>query len=280
LVLPQQIIIDRNDRKWINIPRSNRRGVFVFDDKGTTPFNYYSSSFRDQQQNEINANGYFCVAEDLNGTIWVGTDNGPVSFSSPDQVARGRCNRVVISGDSSEPYYLLYGEKVTAIAVDGANRKWFGTEGSGVFCVDINGDDIKVTNFTTENSLLISNVITSIAINNNTGEVFIGTDKGIVSYMGEAIVGKADYSNVYAYPNPVRPATDNMVIITGLMSNSTVKITDLNGNLITQGTSVGGQFTWNCTKRNGQRVTSGIYLVLASTPDGKEGVATKIMVIK
>ncbi len=277
--LVQHILIDKNNRKWVNIPR-NKAGVLVFNDVGENQFNYYSQTFYDQQQNNVNAKGFYCVAEDLNGTIWVGTDNGPISFSSPNQVNQGRCNRVVISGDSSEPYYLLYGEKVTAIAVDGGNRKWFGTGGDGVFCIDINGDDIKVTNFTTENSMLISDVINSIAIDNNTGEVFIGTDKGLVSYMGDAIVGKTDYSNVYAYPNPVRPATDNMVVITGLMANSTVKITDLNGNLITQGLSAGGQFTWNCTKRNGQKVTSGIYLVLASTPDGKEGVATKIMVIK
>ncbi len=280
LVYPQQIVIDKNNRKWVNIPRGNRVGVFVFDDRGQTPFNYYSKEFSDQQQNSVKATGYFCVTEDLNGTIWVGTDNGPISFSNPNQVDQGRCNRVVISGDSSEPYYLLYGEKITAIAVDGGNRKWFGTSGDGIFCADINGEDIKVTNFTTENSMLISNVINSIAIDNNTGEIFIGTDKGLVSYMGEAISGKTDYSNVYAYPNPVRPASDSRVVITGLIANSTVKITDLNGNLITQGPSAGGQFTWNCTKRNGQRVTSGIYLVLASTPDGKEGVATKIMVIK
>ncbi|MDR1369799.1 MAG: hypothetical protein LBJ72_06695 [Dysgonamonadaceae bacterium] len=280
LVLPQQIVIDKNNRKWVNIPRQIRRGVFVFDDKSQSPFAYYSSQFSDQQQNNVNATGYFCVAEDLSGTIWVGTDNGPIFFSSPNQVAQGRCNRVVITGNSSEPYYLLYGEKVTTIAVDGGNRKWFGTERSGVFCVDINGDNIQVTNFTTENSMLISDVINSIAIDNNTGEIFIGTDKGIVSYMNDATAGKPDYSKVYAFPNPVRPATDNRVVITGLMANSTVKITDLNGNLITQGTSLGGQFTWNCTKRNGQRVTSGIYLVLASTPEGKEGVATKIMVIK
>ena len=281
LVYPQQIVIDKNNRKWVNVVRNRRVGVFVFDDKGQAPFAYHSSSFTDQQGNSVNANGYFCVAEDLNGTIWVGTDNGPISFTNPTQVAQGRCNRVVISGgDTSEPYYLLYGEKVTAIAIDGGNRKWFGTEGDGVFCVEIDGQDVKVTNFTTDNSMLISDVITSIAIDHSTGEVFIGTDKGLVSYMGEAIAGKTDYSNVYAYPNPVRPAIDNRVIITGLMANSTVKITDLNGNLITQGPSAGGQFIWNCTKRNGQRVSSGIYLVLASTPEGKEGVATKIMVIR
>ncbi|GHV22475.1 ABC transporter substrate-binding protein [Bacteroidia bacterium] len=279
--ITQQVFIDSKNRKWVNLPRGDNSGIFVFDDKSSTPYEYFSRSFIDQQSNSIQAAGYFCIAEDLTGTIWVGTDNGPISFSNPAQVDQGRCNRVVISGDASDPYYLLYGEKINAIAVDGGNRKWFGTAGDGVFCVDINGnDDVKVTNFTAENSLLISNVINSIAINNNTGEVFIATDKGLVSYMGDAISGKTDYSDVYAYPNPVRPATDDIVVITGLMANSTVKITDLNGNLITQGLSAGGQFTWNCTKRNGQKVTSGIYLVLASTPDGKQGVATKIMVIK
>lgn len=278
--ISQQVLIDSKNRKWVNLPRGDNTGIFVFDDKNSTSYEYFSRSFIDQQGNNVQATGYLCMAEDLNGTIWVGTDNGPISFSSPSQVEQSRCNRVVVSGDASNPYYLLYGEKITAIAIDGGNRKWFGTAGNGIFCVDINGNDVQVTNFTTENSFLISDVINSIAINNNTGEVFVATDRGLVSYMGNAITGKVDYSNVYAYPNPVRPATDDIVVITGLMANSTVKITDLNGNLIIQGSSAGGQFIWNCTNRSGQKVVSGIYLVLASTPDGKQGVAAKIMVIK
>ena len=121
---------------------------------------------------------------------------------------------------------------------------------------------------------------TTIEINGETGEVFIGTDKGLCSYRSEAITGKDDYSKVFAFPNPVRPSSDSRVIVTGLMENSTMKITDLAGNLITEGISMGGQYKWNCADRFGNIVKAGIYLVFASTPEGNQGVVTKIMVIR
>jgi hypothetical protein len=64
------------------------------------------------------------------------------------------------------------------------------------------------------------------------------------------------------------------------MANSTVKITDMSGNLINQGVSLGGQYQWNCANRSGAIVKAGIYLVFAALPDGSQGVVTKIMVIK
>ena len=119
-----------------------------------------------------------------------------------------------------------------------------------------------------------------MAIDNTTGEVFIGTEKGLVSYRGDATEAPKTYSDVYAYPNPVHPDYEGNVTITGLIADSNVKITDLNGNLIRQGRSAGGQFTWDCRTANGRPVASGIYLVLASTSDGSEGVVTKIAVVR
>lgn len=137
-----------------------------------------------------------------------------------------------------------------------------------------------VHQFNTSNSPLLSDKIYSIEINENTGEVFIGSDKGLVSYKGEATKGKDDYSDVYAYPNPVRPEYRDKVTITGLMDNSIVKITDLNGNLVYQTKSLGGQVIWNCRNTKGVRVASGVYLVLSATEDSKESIVTKIAVIK
>jgi hypothetical protein len=119
-----------------------------------------------------------------------------------------------------------------------------------------------------------------VAINGKTGEVFFATDRGICSYRGDAIDGKPDYSEVHAFPNPVHPARNNQVVITGLMQNSRIKITDLGGNLMKEAVSNGGQYTWNCTTPQGEIVKAGIYLVFATLPDGSQGVVTKIMVIK
>lgn len=117
------------------------------------------------------------------------------------------------------PYNFLDGEQINAIAVDGGNRKWIATQSSGVFLVSEDGMET-IENFTITNSPLPSNKINSLAINQLTGEVFIGTEKGLVSYMGDATEGKEDYSNVYAYPNPVRPKHSDRVTIVGLMNDS------------------------------------------------------------
>ena len=283
---PDKIVISSSNpnQKWFNFFRGNS-GIMVLDDNGTISDISddqvaFSGSFVDQQGVSIDATVYLAMAEDQNGLIWVGTDNGPIYFSSMDQVSRGVCNRIVLSDQRDDGYRPLEGRRITSIAVDGGNRKWMGSAGNGVFIVDQSGSDTKVDNYTTDNSFLLSNTINSIAINNQTGEVFIGTDKGLCSYQSEAIAGKPDYSNVYAYPNPVRPETNRQVVITGLMQNSTVKITDIGGNLIQEGVSMGGQYIWNCTNRSGAIVKAGIYLVFAATPDGGQGVATKIMVIK
>ena len=283
---PDQILISGSNQKWFNFFRGRGAGIMVIDDNGTISDSsddkvYYSGSFVDQNGDNIKATVYLTMAEDQNGAIWVGTDNGPIHFSSAEQVRNGMCNRVIYTDEYNNGYRLLEGIKITTIAVDGGNRKWLGSSSSGVFVVDQSkGTEAQIINFTADNSFLLSNTINSIAINNKTGEVFIGTDKGLCSYLSEAIEPRDDYSNVYAYPNPVYPAKNNQVIITGLMQKSTVKITDLAGNLIKEGISMGGQYVWNCTDRFDSIVKAGIYLVFAATPNGSQGVVTKIMVIK
>ena len=280
---PDRILISSTNQKWFNFFRGARAGIMVLDEKGTIGDASddqvaYSGQFVDQDGEDIKATVYLAMAEDYDGLIWVGTDNGPIFFSSADQVNRGVCNRIVLKDEYDSGYRPLEGLKITAIAVDGGNRKWMGTASSGVFVVDRTKERIEY--FTTDNSSILSNTINSIAINGQTGEVFIGTDKGLCSYQSEAIDSGTEYSNVYAYPNPVRPASSSQVVITGLVRNSTVKITDLAGNLMQEGISMGGQYVWNCADRFGMIVKAGIYLVFAATPNGSQGVVTKIMVIK
>ena len=288
-MLVVKILITQKGYRWVNIPRVSP-GIFVFDDKGTIDdatddVSNFFSLFSDADGKTIEVSAYYCMTEDKNGTIWMGTDKGPVICTVPSRAIESPgslyCSYIVrpLDDGTSNGYRLLENEKINAIAIDGGNRKWLGTESSGVFLLSEDGMET-IAHFTTENSPILSNTIQSIAINNITGEVFIGTDKGLVSYMGDAIEGKKDYSEVRAYPNPVRPEYNDQVTVTGLMEQSNVKITDLNGNIIYQATSVGGQLTWNCRNRKGERVASGIYLVLATTPDAGESVVTKIMVIK
>ncbi|MBR5297912.1 MAG: T9SS type A sorting domain-containing protein, partial [Parabacteroides sp.] len=282
------ILITSNNDKWINIPRpTSQTSITVIADntsldKATS--NHFTN-FTDTDGNNFSPNHFTCMTEDRNGYVWVGTNKGAIYFTNPKLASSEnyqsiRCTRVkLINEEDDTPYYFLDNVIVTTIKVDNGNRKWIGTEGNGVYVLSSDNQEV-VHQFNTTNSPLLSDNIYAIEINPQTGEVFIGTDKGLVSYKGEATEGKSDYSDVYAYPNPVRPEHRDKVTITGLMDNSIVKITDLNGNLIYQTKSLGGQAIWNCQNSKGTRVASGIYLVLAATEDSKESIVTKIAVIK
>ena len=285
------VMATRDGKVWINVWRDGGvdcvdcvTAIYALDHNGTIDYDgddtwYIGRMFTDQQARKVAEKTYLCMAEDLTGTIWVGTDNGLIYFSSAEQMGRGSCNRLYSMDEKGEVRYLYEGQRVTAIAVDGANRKWIGTQGSGVSCLD-QSKELKATEYHTKNSPILSDNINAIVIDDQTGEVFIATDLGLCSYMGEAISGLPDYSNIRVYPNPVNPARQSRVTITGLMQNSVIKITDLAGNLIHENTSLGGQYIWNCTAWNSEWVKAGIYLVFATLPDGSEGIVSKIIVIR
>lgn len=278
-----KILIRNNNHKWVNVERGSNPGILVFDESSEHAAQFYTT-IPTFGGGTLNANTYYCVTEDKKGYIWVGTNLGPVYIGAPNDALenRGRftATRIVQTAENGTQTYFLDGESVKAIAVDGGNRKWLGTEASGMFVISTENDLEIFHHFTAENSPLPSNNVESIAIDPVTGEVFIGTDKGIISYMSGAPEGNETFSDVYAFPNPVRPEYQDMVTITGLKTDTNVKITDLNGNLIYQGTSLGGQFTWDCRKKNGERVSTGVYLVLAKDNNQSESIVTKIMVVK
>ena len=276
-------------QKWLlgNYGQSN--GILIFNDDAdcNVEKSKFYSGFNDQDGTLTDFSGYNAIAEDRLGNIWVGTGKGPIVFNNiknnPDAVYASNfgCTRIKIprNDGSGLADYLLADEQIDAIAVDGGNRKWLGTYNSGLYLVSADGLQT-IHHFTKENSPLPSNRILSLAIHPTTGEVFIGTDKGIISYGGEAIEPKSDYSNVYVYPNPVRPDYTGLISVTGLVDNSNVKITDISGNLIYEGQSQGGRLSWNGKNRFGERVSTGVYLVFAANSDGSQHVVSKIMMIK
>ena len=165
--------------------------------------------------------------------------------------------------------------------IDGANRKWIGTLDNGLYLVSADGLET-IHHFTTENSPIPSNSIVSIAIEETSGEVFIGTGAGLVSFMGDATEPAAtlDENSLHTFPNPVREDYTGDICVTGFTQDCTVKITNSAGTLIYETTSVGGQITWNGCNVRGERVSAGVYYVLAYDASGNKGAATKILIIR
>ena len=277
------IIITGRGHKWIILPGGY--GLFVLDDNNTpdvfTDDRFKRMYIKDSDDKIISY--VFSITEDLDGNIWVGTDQGPVIYYNPEKVFEDdpRAFRIKIPRNDGTGLadYMLGTETITSISVDGANRKWLGTLSSGAYLLSSDGT-IQLKNYNEQNSPMLSNSVISIAVDNKSGEVWFGTSKGVLSVRGDATSGAQEFKNVYAFPNPVREDFQGNVTITGLVRDSQIWITDISGNLVYRTASEGGQASWDLTTYNGRRVATGVYLVFCASNDGSQSFVTKILVIR
>ncbi len=208
------------------------------------------------------------VEPDLDGKMWVATDDGVIWFSCGSSIFDKATKKDVCNGTlpttivDGIPESLLKYNNVNTIAIDGANRKWFGTS-NGLFIQSSDGKT-QVAYFDKNNSPLFDNNIIDIAINNKTGEVFIATDKGLQSFKTDALLGNPVHTDVVVYPNPVRPEYDGLIAIKGLAKDANIKITDVNGRLVYETEALGGQAVWNGRDYQGNKVNKGVYLVFST----------------
>ncbi len=273
-----RLLVDKSDQKWVILYRN---GLMVYN--GTTAAPNTSNT---KVMTTASGNGalpslnVICLAEDKDGEIWIGTDKGIGVFYSPSSLFSGQnydAQQILVEQDGNAQI-LLETELVQSIAIDGANRKWIATKSSGVFLMSADGTK-QVYHFEENNSPLLSNDVRSIVINPKTGEVYFGTSKGIIAFRGTATEGLDEFTNVYAFPNPVKPTYEGPIAIKGLMNNSTVKITDISGAMLFETKSEGGQAIWNGKNTAGQRVSTGVYMVFCTSEDGAKKIATKILFI-
>lgn len=264
-------------QQWLII---DKYGVLVFSMDGAS---ITERAIKVTNQEGESYDGIYSIAEDREGNIWVGTNKGPVIYYNPvdifeEEAVSGYQPAIPRNDNTDNADYLLGTEKINAIAVDGGNRKWLGTENSGVFLVSEDGKE-ELLHFNTDNSPIPSNTISSIAINHTNGEVFFGTDKGIFSYKGQSTEGSDDFSHAYVFPNPVRENYEGDITITGLVTDVNVKITDVSGNLVFETKALGGQAIWDGRNFSGKKVNTGVYLVFCSNDDGSKTFVTKLLFI-
>ena len=273
----------------------NKKGLLCF--VNTSSHNPFFATYNPStdkmviQNKHINQDGtpytiYYvnCASEDLEGNIWLGTDQG-LFYLDKDELEQENATfyQVKVPRNDGTNYadYLLSGINITNISIDGGNRKWISTSSSGVFLISADNME-QIHNFKEDNSFILSNNIYSTAINPTNGRVYILTNKGLCSYDSNATQASDEMTkdNVYAYPNPVTSDYTGLINIVGLSYDADVKITTSNGVVVAEGRSNGGSFTWNGMDKNGKRVASGIYMVITATNDGKKGTVCKIAVIR
>ena len=268
---PLALDVDFYNNVWMLPNPDHGGGVFVYNkDKNTSSYLTNTGGSGGLPSRSVRS-----VAVDRDGYVWLGTDEGVCYFPDPPAVFASGINAI---RPIFEDRFLLRDDKVTAIAVDGGNRKWMGTE-RGIWLFNPSGEAL-MYNFTVENSPLLSNMILDIEVNHETGEVFFATDRGLASFRSDATGSDFQFQEVKIFPNPVTPDFAGTVGISGLATDAIVKITDVSGKLVWQTQANGGTASWNVKDYQGKRAATGMYLVFATSPDGSENMIGKIAVVR
>ena len=276
----ERIALDDNGYAWVSVsrktdPTNAALGIFAINPSTTTPspprFFTTAAGLPDNQIYEL--------AKDRRGYIWAATIKGVAVFNDPSgpfTSTAGFTQPIVTRGEGTG-FPALFSEAVRALAVDGGDRKWFGTD-HGLWLFNADATEA-LLHFTTANSPLPSDRIVDVKVNDKTGDVWVATDAGVVAYRGAATVTEGKPKCAAVFPNPVRPDFAGVLGINGLANNAVVKITDAAGHLVYATTANGGTVTWNMTTAEGQRVRSGVYLVLSTDADGQNGCVSKVAVL-
>ena len=277
-----KMIIDFNDNIWF---ASEDHGMFGYNHNNTIDEPNDDESVHIStgiNSGNLPSSNVTALAADFDGEIWVGTDAGFAILYNASNTFNGNpgdydVQRVKVTFEGNVEY-VLGNTHITDIEVDGGNRKWIATANAGILLLSADGSEI-LEQHTTDNSPLVSNNIFDLKLDQNSGELFIITDNGLISYRSDASYEDPTYETYNVFPNPVRPNYSGPVTIQGIRYNSDVKITDAAGNLVYKTTSNGGTAAWNCRALNGQRVASGVYYIWTATNVGKDKKVGKVLIM-
>lgn len=278
------LAIDDIGQKWMAVGNNMTGGLVIFNDNNTLE-DKNDDKFIILRKGEgvgnLPSDAVNTIAKDKDGTMWIGTESGIGIVSCIGNIqTSGICDatlRPLVSKGFNFANYMFDGVAVKSIAIDAGNRKWIGTN-AGLFLLSADGESI-VEAFNESNSPLLSNLVINVSIDPITGVVYISTDKGLCSFGGSAVEAPAAVSSdLFVFPNPVPSGFGGMISIKGMTAASNVKITDINGQLVFQGTSNGGQFSWNGKDYLGRKVQSGVYLVFVVGKDGLNKATGKFII--
>lgn len=279
----KKMIIDFDGNIWC---ATDNAGLFGYNINGTL-----TNTADDKRINLKSGENYgnlpseniTAIAADFEGEIWIGTDagfailySGNSSFDANPGEYDAQRIKVQYEGNVE---YVLGSTHITDIEVDGGNRKWIATANAGILLLSADGSEI-IEQHTTQNSPLISDIIYDLKLDQTTGELFIITDKGLVSYRTDATYEDPDYASTKVFPNPVRPGYLGPITIQGIRYDSDVKVTDVAGNLIYKTTSNGGTAAWDGNNLEGKPVASGVYFIWTAQNEAKGKKVGKVLIVR
>jgi len=264
------LVIDQYGTKWFYVAARGEPGLYFFNEEGT---------FEDlnddvwgivTSQDGLNNSNIKAIALDRQGELWIGTSLG-----------------VNIIPDPKNPFvnissvFALRQQSITCIAVDPLNQKWVGTN-QGVFLMSPDGSAL-IAQYNKENSPLASNNITSIAVDDRSGKIFIATDLGLSSLTTFSVQPKNSFSKIFVYPNPfvIESGGVNKVYFDNLIKNTRITILTISGKFVKNILTPGGRIGfWDGRDSNGYLVPTGVYIVVAYDEEANNVATTKVAVIR
>lgn len=283
------LFIDSNDQKWISLVdfSNNGKGLLILDtgDSNDATDDEYRKLTADANNGNLPDERITSISEDKNGEIWIGTSRGIARFIFPDFIIEStnpndyEAQWLINEDTAATSRFLLRDVNVSTIAVNEANQKWIGSVNQGIWVLNEEGSRIE-KRFTNENSPLISNNISSITINNETGEVFIATDLGLVSYKDLATTPVNKMDELKVFPNPFSYSRNTQIVIEGLSEETAIKILGVDGTVVQELETRGGRVSWDGFDYMGNRLGTGVYFVISLERDGSEKGVGKVVIIK
>ncbi|WP_422360672.1 hypothetical protein [Reichenbachiella sp.] len=266
---PTSIAINENNQVWMSLGLQNGQGVLAYDIDAQVS-RYITSTATSLPSNQVND-----IAFGKDDEIWLATDKGLAYFPFSFGIIEDQTIDVTLP--VFEDQILFEDKEVLSLAIEGGNRIWIGTQ-DGLWLFE-EGISSLVEHFTSGNSPLPSNTVIDLSIHPETGELFVATDQGIVSYRTNATEGQDAHQQVKIYPNPVLPNFEGWVGLSGLANDVNIKITTVSGQLVREVNASGGGASWDVRDYSGRRVATGVYLLFSASEDGSETFVGKIAVI-
>ena len=284
--LPQEITFDKNGQIWIGFDRENNlAGDELYSSGGVRYLNNNNQLVEPGNSNELVGGSNvdvlsldICNSDNLD-ILWVLTGSGLQGYTISNNQ---------LSAVSNLDYFIeSQFSKGDRVKCDENSNVWVTTRHSGIRVI------LSETSYTEywpsyigfrqSNSGLLSDVVYDIDFNTNTGEAYISTDLGIsvlktpFTQFHEPDRGKYDLSFSH---NPFLVPKNEQVAISNFPIGSTVKVMDLSGRLVYEYKNNSfSEYLWDGKDFNGNYLSSGIYIVISSHFENKNGIG-KIAIIR
>lgn len=284
-----RIHVDANNQKWILPVREAGQGLIVWDTNGT-PTNRTDDRLKYLRGRGSGGRGLpderiTAWIQDRQGWVWIGSERGIAYYFFPQFVISDNPNEFEaqwpIGGEGANRSFLLRDLYVNDLAVDAADRKWIASR-TGAWLINAEGTEV-LEHFTSQNSPLFSDNVLAIAVDDRTGQIYFATDKGMLSFQGDAIAPAAEAQDLFVYPNPVTAQAGGTlppVFIEGLVAQTRIRIVAPDGSLVRRITARGGRARWDGRDESGRLVPAGVYLVLAVGENDAGTARGKVAVVR